>query len=142
MTFWPLFVVYSFQLHHSHLIFIQHLIAIILTTWSCWYCIQPGLTGPLLIGGYGPDTTRLEAGFWVHFEFLIFALYIFVNNNKKYSYQKLKNAKFEISILVYLYYPFGSWPLGSLLIFNICSHIFVNNNKKIILEIHKFEIRN
>ena len=25
-----------------------------LTTWSCWYCIQPGPTAPLLIGGYGP----------------------------------------------------------------------------------------
>ena len=32
-----------------------------LTTWSCWYCIQPGLTGPLLIGGYGPVLTDRTA---------------------------------------------------------------------------------
>ena len=30
----------------------------------------------------------LEAGFWVHFEFSLTCLPIFVNNNNEYSYKK------------------------------------------------------
>ena len=60
----------------------------------------------------------LEVGFWVYFLFLILCLPIIVNNNNKYSYWKFINAKFEISMLVYLCIPVGSWLLGLFSIFN------------------------
>ena len=46
----------------------------------------------------------IPVGSWLLGSFLIFniCLRIFVNNNNKYSYSKLINAKFEISILVNL----------------------------------------